>query len=102
MGEKRRQEAQAATKRADDLVAELIEMTSELVEMSKRMAEQTAAMDKMRTDFEDFGHGRGGGNTRQDSESRYALYSKLFRARASAIKYAEAAHRSVDPVRSKN
>jgi len=35
-------------------VAELIEMTSELVEMSKRMAEQTAAMDKMRTDFEDF------------------------------------------------
>jgi hypothetical protein len=29
-------------------------MTSELVEMSKRMAEQTAAMDKMRADFEDF------------------------------------------------
>ena len=54
VGEKRRQEAQAATKRADDLVAELIEMTSELVEMSKRMAEQTAAKDKMRTDFEDF------------------------------------------------
>jgi chromosome segregation ATPase len=54
VGEQRRQEAQAATKRANDLVAELVEMTSELVEMSKRMAEQTAAMDKMRADFEDF------------------------------------------------
>ena len=52
-GEQRRQEAEVATKRANDLVAEVVEMTSELVEMSRRMAEQTAAMDKMRAEIEE-------------------------------------------------
>jgi hypothetical protein len=54
LGEQRRQEAATAAKRADDLVAELVEMTSELVDMSKRMAEQTAATDKVRAEFDDF------------------------------------------------
>jgi chromosome segregation ATPase len=54
LGEQRRQEAQIANKRTDDLVAEVVAMTGELIGMSKRMAEQTAALDKMRAEFDDF------------------------------------------------
>jgi hypothetical protein len=54
LGEQQRQEAETAAKRADDLVAELVEMTGEFVEMSKRMATQTAAMDKVPTEFDDY------------------------------------------------
>jgi chromosome segregation ATPase len=53
VGEQRRQEAETAVKRADALVAELVEMTGELVEMSTRMATQTAAMDKVPTELDD-------------------------------------------------
>jgi hypothetical protein len=54
LSEQRRQEAESSAKRANDLVAELVEMTSELDEMSKRMAEQTVTMDKVRAEFDDF------------------------------------------------
>jgi hypothetical protein len=54
LSEHRRQEAQTATKRADDLVAELIEMTSEVVEMSRRMTEQTAETNKLRPEISDY------------------------------------------------
>ena len=53
-GEQWRREARTTAKRADDLVAELVELTSELVEMSKRIAEQTAATDKVRAEFDDY------------------------------------------------
>lgn len=43
LGEQRREEAEVACKRADQLVADLFEMTSELVEMRKRIAEHQAA-----------------------------------------------------------
>jgi chromosome segregation ATPase len=42
-----RQQAETAAKRVDDLVADL-------VDISKRMTEQTAAMDKLRVDFDDY------------------------------------------------
>jgi uncharacterized coiled-coil DUF342 family protein len=48
------QEVQNSAKRADHLVAELIEMTGEFVEMSKQIREQTAAIDKLRTELEDY------------------------------------------------
>jgi len=51
--EQRRRESRLANERANGLVAELVELTGELVEMSRRMSEQTAAMEKMRADFED-------------------------------------------------
>ena len=54
LSEQRLQEVRKAAKRADDLVAELIEMTAEFVEMSKRKAEQTAAMDKLRAELNDY------------------------------------------------
>ncbi len=54
LGEQQRQEAQTAAERADDLVAELIEITGEFVEMSKRIAEQTAEMDKLRAELNDY------------------------------------------------
>jgi chromosome segregation ATPase len=54
LSEQRLQEAQRAGKRADDLVAELVALTTELVKMSKRLAEQTSAMDKLRTEFDDY------------------------------------------------
>ena len=54
LGEQRRQEAQTAAQRTDHLVAELIEITGEFVEMSKRIAEQTAEMDKLRAELNDY------------------------------------------------
>lgn len=47
LAERWRQQAQAANGRADDLLAELIAM-------SKRMAEQTAALEKVRGEFDDY------------------------------------------------
>jgi chromosome segregation ATPase len=53
-GEQWRRKAQTTAKRADGLVAELVELTSELVEMSKRIAQQTAATDKVRAELDDY------------------------------------------------
>ena len=54
LGEQQRQEAETAKKRADHLVAELVDLTDEFVGMSKRVAEQTAAMDKLRAELDDY------------------------------------------------
>jgi hypothetical protein len=54
LGEQRLQEVQKEAKRADHLVAELVEVTGEFVEMSKRIAEQTAVMDKLRAELDDY------------------------------------------------
>ena len=54
LSEQQRQEAETAKKRADHLVAELVDLTEEFVGMSKRVAEQTAAMDKLRAELDDY------------------------------------------------
>jgi uncharacterized coiled-coil DUF342 family protein len=54
LGEQQHQELQRSDKRADRLVAELIEITGEFVEMSKQIREQTAAMDRLRAELEDY------------------------------------------------
>ena len=50
--EQQRQEAETAKKRADHLVAELVDLTEEFAGMSKRVAEQTAAMDRLRAELD--------------------------------------------------
>jgi predicted nucleic acid-binding Zn-ribbon protein len=54
LGKHQRQEVQAAARRADHLVAELVEITGEFVVMSKRIAEQRAAMDTLRAELDDY------------------------------------------------
>ena len=54
LSEQQRQEAETAKQRADHLVAELVDLTEEFVGMSKRVAEQTAAMDKLRAELDDY------------------------------------------------
>ena len=54
LSEQQRQEAETAKKRAEHLVAELVDLTEEFVGMSKRVAEQTAAMDKLRAELDDY------------------------------------------------
>ena len=57
LSEQQRQEAETARKRADHLVAELVDLTEEFVGMSKRLAEQTATMDKLRAELDDYRSG---------------------------------------------
>jgi chromosome segregation ATPase len=54
LGEQQHQKAQTSAKQADHLVAELIEMTGEFVEMSKQIRDQTAAIDKLRAELDDY------------------------------------------------
>ena len=54
LSEQQRQEAETAKKRADHLVAELVDLTEEFVGMSKRVAEQTAAMDRLKAELDDY------------------------------------------------